>query len=152
MPLHQNPSMAEQKGFFRKEQPPPLQQNPEIAQRIRMLEERYSSVTNRLQLVEQNTLASQRKAHADIKAILEELTDIKKGMNDLQEKFLLLVRELQATAKKEELDVLAKYISYWEPLNFVTRSEVEKIVQEAVESTKFIYAQKREGCMFPFKK
>ncbi|HLD06533.1 MAG TPA: hypothetical protein VJC16_03290 [Candidatus Nanoarchaeia archaeon] len=136
--------MAEQKGFFRKEQPPPLQQNPEIAQRIRMLEERYSSVTNRLQLVEQNTLASQRKAHADIKAILEELTDIKKGMNDLQEKFLLLVRELQATAKKEELDVLAKYISYWEPLNFVTRSEVEKIVQEAVESTKFIYAQKRE--------
>ena len=144
MPLRFKALMAEQKGFFKKEQPAAPQPDLELLRRIRMLEERSASITSRLQLSEQNMLASQRKAHGDIKSIFDELTEIKKGMNDLREKFLLLVRELQGTAKKEELDVLAKYISYWEPLNFVTRDEVEKIAQDAVESTKFIYAQKKE--------
>lgn len=144
MPLRFKSLMAEQKGFFKKEQPAAPQPDLELLRRIRMLEERSASITSRLQLSEQGMLASQRKAHGDIKAIFGELTEIKKGMNELREKFLLLVRELQGTAKKEELDVLAKYISYWEPLNFVTRDEVEKLVQDAVESTKFIYAQKKE--------
>ena len=43
---------------------------------------------------------------------------------------MLLVKELKMSATKEELSVLQKYLSYWEPLNFVTRQELDKILSE----------------------
>ena len=35
-------------------------------------------------------------------------------------------------AKTEDVQVLDRYINLWEPANFVTRTEVEKIVDEAI--------------------
>ena len=34
------------------------------------------------------------------------------------------------TAKKEDVEVLQKYINLWEPVNFATRKEVEKLFSE----------------------
>jgi len=36
----------------------------------------------------------------------------------------------------KEFDVLKKYIEFWEPLNFVTRKEVEEIIDEKIKKSK----------------
>ena len=51
-------------------------------------------------------------------------------MADIKDKLTLLVKELKLSATKEEVKILEKYISYWEPLSFVTRQELNKFLGE----------------------
>jgi len=44
-----------------------------------------------------------------------------------------IIKELDIFAKKEQLKVLEKYINLWNPLNFVTTKEVEKIIEEKLK-------------------
>lgn len=37
------------------------------------------------------------------------------------------------TATKEEVHTLNKYINLWEPVNFVTQNEVEKIISRMLD-------------------
>lgn len=100
---------------------------------IRALEERYSNLIRRVQLSEQNTLSANRKAHSELVTINSEITDMKKQIAELGEKIALIARELQTLAKKEDVDVLKKYLNLWEPVSFVTQGEVERIVKRVLD-------------------
>ena len=59
-----------------------------------------------------------------------------KTTDEMKQKFDLIGSELSDTAKRQDVIVLEKYINLWEPLNFVTRNEVEKLINSIVESKK----------------
>lgn len=100
---------------------------------IRALEERYGNLVRRVQLSEQNALSSGRKAHSELVAINSEISDMKKQIDAIAEKIAIIARELQTLARKEDVDVLKKYLNLWEPVNFVTQAEVERIVRRVLD-------------------
>ena len=51
----------------------------------------------------------------------------------MEAKINLLIKEITLSAKKEDVAVIKKYIEFWQPLNFVTPTQVEKIVREILE-------------------
>ncbi|MBI2133690.1 hypothetical protein HYU11_03335 [Candidatus Woesearchaeota archaeon] len=110
------------------------QQTEQSLRGLRTLEERYSNLVRRIQVDEQNSLSSGKKVNSEIKAINLEIAEIKKGLESINAKIDIIAKELSTLSKKEEVDVLKKYLNLWEPLNFVTHNEVEKIVREAVDS------------------
>ena len=61
------------------------------------------------------------------------ITEIKKEINELKDNMLRLVKELETFAKRENVDILRKYIDLWSPVNFVTKNEVEDIVRETID-------------------
>ena len=40
---------------------------------------------------------------------------------------------MQGMAKKDDVQVMKKYLELWEPIHFVTQEQVEKIVQDMLE-------------------
>ncbi|MBI2574766.1 hypothetical protein HYV82_02690 [Candidatus Woesearchaeota archaeon] len=106
---------------------------PEYVRGIRALEERYSNIVRRVQLNEQGVLSSGKKAHSELVAINSEIADMKKQLDALVEKIAIIARELQTLARKEDVDVLKKYLNLWEPVNFVTQGEVERIVRRVLD-------------------
>lgn len=102
----------------------------DLSRRLRTLEERYTNLQTKLQITEQNMLSRHKHYTLEVKTINMDMTEQKKEIMEIKERILLLIRELRATAKKEEVKVLQKYISLWEPLNFVTRNEVNEIIRE----------------------
>lgn len=118
------------------EQPPAddvSKQLRELTRRIRILEERNTTLRKNQQVTEQNMLAENKKITTDVKAFSAELDELRKELNDIKEHIRILGRQMQETAKSEEVKVLEKYINLWEPLNFVTRNEVEKIIKELLK-------------------
>ncbi len=111
----------------------PQQQAPETMRGLRTLEERYSTTVRRIQVLEQNMLGSNKKISVEVKALNSEIAEIKKEMDQINGKIELIAKELQTLAKKDEVDVLKKYLNLWEPVNFVTQNEVEKIVRNIIE-------------------
>ncbi len=118
------------------QQSPQYQQPTDPNRSVRALEEKYSNLVRRAQLNEQNLLSSSKKANSELKAIAVEMAELRKEIEGLKEKFNDIVRELQTLAKKEDVDILKKYLNLWEPVNFVTQNEVEKIVKRVIEDSK----------------
>ncbi len=105
----------------------------EIERRLRALEEKYSNLERRSQVTEENMLSGNRKMKTEIKMNSEELSELKAQIADANEKIKAVVRELQGFARTEDVDVIRKYLNLLEPLGFVTQSEVDRIVKQAVE-------------------
>ncbi|MBW2983882.1 hypothetical protein KY361_02105 [Candidatus Woesearchaeota archaeon] len=115
------------------EAPTPSEDIAELTRRIRTMEERYNTLQTKTQLIEQNMLSYHKQAIGETKTINTDFRDIKREIEDIKDKILTLIKELQLSAKKDEVKVLERYINLWEPVNFVTRKEVEEMLEEALE-------------------
>ena len=104
-----------------------------ISRTVKIIEDKYSNLRKKVQIDEQNSLAAHKKAFEDIKAINSEILEIKHEIEDVKEKILLIISELKASVKAEEFQELKKYIEFWEPMNFVTRNEIQKVVEKMME-------------------
>ncbi len=104
-----------------------------ISRSLKTLEDRYATLRKATQITEQNMLANNKKIFDSIKIINSDIIEIKREMADLKEKLVMFAKELKLNATKEEVGVLRKYIEFWEPLNFVTRNEVNKIIDERLK-------------------
>ena len=104
-----------------------------LGRRMRVLEEKNISIRNNIELIENNMLNRHKHVTTEIKAMDSEIMELKRDMQEIKDRLLMLIKELQATAKKADVDVLKKYINMWEPVNFVTKNQVEDIVKEILE-------------------
>ena len=101
--------------------------------RLRILEERFLNLREKSQLTEENMLKSNKKMFGEFKSINEDLALVKREVNDVKEKISLVIAEMRNYASKQDFRVLQKYIELWQPIQFVTREEVAKIVDDALE-------------------
>lgn len=139
-------------GLFQKSAPaaaptlPPevLTQIRDESRRLRMLEERFVSLRKSLQVNQQDGLSKHKKSTIEIRNITKEIDALKKDFNSLQDKITLVVTEMQQLARKDDVITLQKYINLWEPIHFVTRNEVQRVVEE-------VLSKRKEGFPEPMK-
>ncbi|MBI2147760.1 hypothetical protein HYU19_04785 [Candidatus Woesearchaeota archaeon] len=103
------------------------------SRRLRILEERYSTLRKKTTVTDTNMLEHYQDFGRSIQLANDELTELRRDLIDLRDKMRLLVRELKSCATSEEVKILQNYLSFWEPVNFVTRNEVEKIIEEKLD-------------------
>ena len=104
-----------------------------LSRRLREMEERTQNLRKKVQMTDQNLMSQNKKYRQELKVVNSELNELKHIMNDLDNKMILLIKELRMCARKEDVKVLQRYVDIWKPIEFVTRSEVEKIVKDKVE-------------------
>lgn len=136
-PMPPPPAMGAQKGglFGGK---PPAQEQPSasteqltiLAGRLRVSEERMSEIRRKLLLIENNMLAANKKTQTDIKILQNDIMELKHTMHNIEDRIITVIKELRMMAPKEDLQVLKKYIELWDPMKFITREQVEKMMDE----------------------
>ncbi len=104
-----------------------------INRRLKLLEERYTNIRSKSQLMEQNMLQKNKSLFNEIKTINLELSELKKEITEIKDKILIILKETDGFARKEHVDILKKYIDLWSPMNFVSRNEIEDLVLDALE-------------------
>lgn len=100
-----------------------------LNRRIMVLEERYSNVRKKMQLTENSLLKLSKDITKEVRAVNGSFTDYRHEFIDLRDKVRLIVKELQDCAKSDEVRTLSTYLELWEPLHFVTRSELDKEIE-----------------------
>ncbi|MFH1053604.1 MAG: hypothetical protein V1740_04285 [Candidatus Woesearchaeota archaeon] len=104
-----------------------------VSLRLRVLEERYTNIRRKTQVIEQNMLNAHKQIKEEIKMNGSDMTDMKREIIDIKNKIRQIVLELKNCALKEDLSVLRKYVEMWEPINFITQNQAEKMIQEAID-------------------
>ncbi|MEM3154046.1 MAG: hypothetical protein QW165_00565 [Candidatus Woesearchaeota archaeon] len=101
-----------------------------MAARVRISEERYSELRKKLLLVEQNMLSNHKKAMAEIKLLQNDVTEMRRTIQAVEDKIITIIKELRLAARKEDIDVMKRYLELWDPVKFVTADRIEKIIDE----------------------
>jgi len=107
-----------------------------MSRRLRVLEERYANQRKSFQVLEHNMLTENKKTQALMHSLQTDIDDMKKQLYEMKQKFDIIGGELASAAKREDVIILEKYINLWEPLNFVSRNEVEKLINAIIEKSK----------------
>jgi len=120
-----------QKGLFN--QPPQTQVTVDLGSlqtRLRLTEEKSSNLNGKIELLENNFVTSNKKRNDTLRELQVDALDLKREVEDLKQKMLLIIRELKLTAGKDELNALTRYLELWNPTRFATRDEVKRMIEE----------------------
>ena len=107
-----------------------------ISRRLKLMEEGFTNLRRFMQVTEESMIARNKHYSAEIKTLASDINEVRKEIQEIKDKFLLVIRELQTVARKEEVKVLEKYINLWNPVRFVTQNEVEQIINEVLDKKK----------------
>jgi hypothetical protein len=104
-----------------------------LSRRLRLLEEGLGNMKKFFQVNEENMISKHKHYSSEIKTITSDIFDIRKEVMQIKEKFVLVVKELQNLARKDDVKVLERYINLWNPVKFVSQNEIEGIIDDVLE-------------------
>ena len=103
----------------------PSQNNNQI--KIRDLEEKNRILKDRLLLVSQNLIELKEKTSQENLELKKDINILKQNMDRLISFLETASNEFSKFAKKEDLEILTKQDKMFQPLNLVTKQDLEKL-------------------------
>jgi ABC-type transporter Mla subunit MlaD len=107
--------------------------------RMRLLEERYANLRREHQTTNQNMIENHQHLTKQQRKLSDTLRELKRTLNDLKEQLGTMQGELADAANTHDLKTLEKYLDFWEPLDFITREEAERLIDEAASGARKFY-------------
>ena len=108
----------------------------EVISRVRSLEGKYNLLRDRALIINQNMIDQYQRTNSEMKSLEEDIKEVKHSVFQIKETLKHLVREIENFARKDEMNVLERYINLWNPLNFVTEAEVKRLIEESKKKKK----------------
>jgi len=105
----------------------------DIGARIRVLENKFSTVNEHLLVINQNMIEEYKNMISEIKAIDADIKEIKQDIFNVKEVVRKMVKETEIFARKDEIKVLEKYINLWNPIKFITENQLNSILDEKLK-------------------
>jgi predicted nucleic acid-binding Zn-ribbon protein len=96
-----------------------------VVQRQKDLESSVDLLSEKLELLDHNAVKNFKKYNNEMKELRVEIRDLKVSMEQIKEFNEKVARQMKMLAGRDEVTKLEKYIDLWEPMNFLTRDEME---------------------------
>jgi chromosome segregation ATPase len=117
------------------------EQTSDLSSRVKLIEERIENLRNHLDLVDGSLVEKHKSLVSNIRDLEDGMRGLRADMDMLKELAERLAKRMEAFASKEELKIIERYVSLWQPMNFVTRAEVKAAVQNILKEQGFKIAE-----------
>jgi len=97
---------------------------------IRDLEEKQRILKDRILLIGKNLVEIREKNNQEILELKKEIEIIKKDVKRMIDFLESASAEFSKFARKDEVAILSKQAKMFQPLNFVTKTELKKMLKE----------------------
>lgn len=101
-----------------------------IEERVRILESRMEEISNRFESFRMNAIRSQRDHDEKIKTLIKASAELKRRTEESKEILRRIESKLLKTASRSEIKELEAYLELLNPMNLVTRSELERMLNK----------------------
>lgn len=96
-----------------------------VIERQKDLESSLDLASEKLELLDHNSIKNFKKISNDVKHIRDEMHDIKEDIQNLKDFNSKMQKQIKLMASSDEVTKLEKYIDLWDPMDFVTREEFD---------------------------
>ena len=97
-----------------------------IIQRQKDIESLLENLNEKTDMIDHNSISDFKKVFSKLKTLNDDISDLKGEIKKIQEYQEKITKQMRLFSTIDEVKKLEKYIDLWEPLNFVTRDELEK--------------------------
>ncbi|MBU1112205.1 MAG: hypothetical protein ABIG93_00505 [archaeon] len=97
---------------------------------VKALESKINNLNREFALVKNDLIKRNNDLKKDMKNLDKEVFDLRGQMEESTKKIDLVIKELKQTAGNEEVQVLKKYIEFWNPMNFVTQKDLDRFFEQ----------------------
>jgi len=97
------------------------------ALKIRDIEEKQRILKDRLLLIGQNLIETKEETSQKILELKKDVESIKQSLQRIISFLEVIPEELSKLAKKEDLDVLVKQAKMFQPMEFLTKKDLERL-------------------------
>lgn len=99
----------------------------ETSTKVRDIEEKQRVLRDRILLIGQNLIELKEEVHQDILEIKKQNEIMKRNLERLKSFIETASDEFSKFAKKEDLEILQKQAKMFQPLDFLTKKDLEKL-------------------------
>jgi hypothetical protein len=110
--------------------------NAKIYVWVKGLETKVNNLLREVDILKNDFTKKHNEFKGNMKMLMADLTEVKREQSKAGETTDLIVKELKRTAGSEELMTLKKYIDFWNPMNFVTQRDLERLVDAKLANVK----------------
>ncbi len=101
-----------------------------MVQRQKDLESSIDLLDEKIELLDHNSIKNFKKVNQDMKNIKSDLRELKSEIEIIKEFNDKVKKQLKLMSTRDEVAKLEKYIDLWNPMNFITREELEEFHQK----------------------
>lgn len=101
--------------------------------KLRDIEEKQRILKDRILLIGQNLIETKEKQEQKILDVKKDIEQIKQDMIRIKSFLETASGEFSKFAKKEDLEILTKQAKMFQPLEFVRKSDLEKLKNENIQ-------------------
>ncbi|BBL45665.1 hypothetical protein MJ1_0512 [Nanobdella aerobiophila] len=105
-------------------------QEIDITKRLKYLEERVSMFNNIIESIDSTTRLSVNDIKEDLNNIKRDINELKEDINNIEIKLKAITDQLSLFATTDQLKTITSMMDYINPFDFVTKKEVEKIIDK----------------------
>ena len=102
----------------------------DIGSKLAAIERKINSQFDQLKIIEEDSIEKHRETLKQIGDLKTDLIEFEKRVEELNNLVERSNARLNEFASKEKVKVLEKYINLWSPIKFITRPEVEALIEK----------------------
>ena len=99
---------------------------------VKAMEGKLNRVTREFETLKNSSITRENETKKDFKHLESEIIDLKHNQEQLTKKMDLIIKELKQTAGNEEVQVIKRYIEFWNPMNFVNQKDLDRYFDRKV--------------------
>ena len=121
---------------------PPVKKTPtmptgsfsDMNRKLAIVEDRLQNLRDHIALVEKDALEKNKALVVEVHEYDDKIDALKKDIEKLESMFERLISKLELFASKEQLKVLERYLNFWNPLDYVSKKDVEELIAGKLKS------------------
>ncbi|MCK4649752.1 hypothetical protein KAT36_00830 [Candidatus Pacearchaeota archaeon] len=104
--------------------------------RLRDLDERNKLIRERVLLLGKNLISSRQDTDNELKELKQNNQEIKQDLEKIKKTTNSLLTEFNKFVKREEMAVIERMLKDFQPLEFMRKKDVEKLINKEIKTTK----------------
>ncbi len=96
---------------------------------VKGLENKVNNLLRQMEIFKNDYIKKNTDLKKEVKALADGLIELKQDRDATVQKMDMIIKELRQTAGIEQVSVLKRYIDLWNPMNFATQRDVERMVE-----------------------
>ncbi len=100
---------------------------------VKGLENKVNNLLRQTEIFKNDYIKKNTDLKKEVKALADGLIELKQDRDATVQKMDMIIKELRQTAGIEQVSVLKRYIDLWNPMNFATQRDIERMVELKLE-------------------
>jgi septal ring factor EnvC (AmiA/AmiB activator) len=102
----------------------------DVNTRLKLVEQRVNQNKERLRVFDDQIIENKKDVNRLVDEINDNIMGLRKNIKNIDDTIQHIIKELELTAKKQDINVIEKYVDMMDPTRYVTKEELKALLKK----------------------